>query len=254
MDLLALRAVEVGHHRRRLLPPVDLTIRRGTFLGIVGPNGSGKTTLVRTMLGLLPPILGRIEHPRGTAPRFGYVPQRAEGERTFPLTTLDMVLMGRFPRIGFLGLLRRRDRELAREALARVGLVGLCQRPLHTLSGGQRQRALIARALCSEPEILVLDEPTSGMDLPAERSLLRLIEALRKELDLGVVMISHNLAAVADVAEEVLLLDRERQVVEHGRTGEVVTPERLSHLYGAPIAVEAVRGHRVIFVAPGEQP
>src|SRR5690349_18581672 len=98
-DLLALRRVEVGYHRKAILPAVDLAIRRGTFLGVVGPNGSGKTTLVRTMLGLIPPVSGKIETPAGQ-PRFGYVPQRPELERSFPLSALDMVLMGRFPRIG----------------------------------------------------------------------------------------------------------------------------------------------------------
>src|SRR5262245_44718252 len=157
MDLVALRAVGVGYHRRPILPPVDLTVRRGTFLGIVGPNGSGKTTLVRTLLGLIPPVAGRVEYPAGRPPRFGYVPQRSDVPRFFPLTTHDMVLMGRYPRRG-LGLpTNALDRQVATDALRRVGLAGMASRPLDTLSGGQRQRALIARALASEPEVLVLD-------------------------------------------------------------------------------------------------
>lgn len=249
MDLVTLRAVEVGYHRRRILPPIDLTVRRGTFLGIVGPNGSGKTTLVRTMLGLLPPVHGKVVHPAGRPPRFGYVPQRAEFDRSFPMTALDMVMMGRFRRIGLFRRAGRRDREAAMDALAKAGLQGLALRPLHTLSGGQRQRALIARALATEPEVLVLDEPTTGMDLVAERSLLDLVESLRVQLDLGVVMISHHLALVANSAREVLLVDRERQAIEHGEVAEVVTPERLSGLYGVRVAVQGVDGHRFVMVA-----
>ena len=248
MDLLTLRGVAVGYDRRRLLPAIDLSIRRGTFLGIVGPNGSGKTTLIKTMLGLLPPITGVIDAPHGTPPRFGYVPQRAETDRAFPLTTIDMVVMGRFPRAGLLARVGKKDRTLALEALARVGLSELANRPLSTLSGGQRQRALIARALASEPEVLVLDEPTTGMDLVAEQSLLQLIESFRTQLDLGIVMVSHQLALVANFVREVLLLDKERGLVEQGDVREVVTPERLSRLYGVNVTVSEVFGNRVVFL------
>jgi ABC-type Mn2+/Zn2+ transport system ATPase subunit len=246
MNLLTLQGVEVGYHRRHILPPVDLTIRRGTFLGIVGPNGSGKTTLVRTMLGLLPPVRGRIESSH--APRFGYVPQRSEQERSFPMTALDMVLMGRFPRRGLFRPITAEDRKAAEDALGKVGLSGMALRSLQTLSGGQRQRALIARALVTEPEILVLDEPTTGMDLVAEQSLLALVEKLRTELDLGVVMITHHLALVVNYVKEVLLVDKERQAIEHGSVEEVITPERLSALYGVPVAVEDVGGHKTVFL------
>jgi ABC-type Mn2+/Zn2+ transport system ATPase subunit len=254
-DLLSLRGVQVGHHGRAILPAVDLTIRRGTFLGVVGPNGSGKTTLVRTMLGLIPPVAGRIDAPSGP-PRFGYVPQRPELERSFPLSALDMVLMGRFPRVGLGRRVGRRDREVAMEALGRCGLRGLERRALHTLSGGQRQRALIARALAAEPQILLLDEPTTGMDLVAEKALLDLVESFRRELHLGVVMISHHLHLVANFVLEVLLVDRERMALVHGALDEVVTSEKLSALYGKPVAVQELFGHRMVFLerpeAPGE--
>jgi ABC-type Mn2+/Zn2+ transport system ATPase subunit len=246
-DLLVLRAVEVGYHRSRILPAVDLTVRRGTFLGIVGPNGSGKTTIVRTMLGLIPPVRGRIETPAGR-PRFGYVPQRPELERSFPLSALDMVLMGRFPRIGLARRVRRRDRDVAMDALGRCGLRGLERRALHTLSGGQRQRALIARALASEPQILILDEPTTGMDIVAEKALLELVESFRTDLHLGVVMISHHLHLVANFVHEVLLVDRDRMALVHGAVEEVVTSEKLSELYGKNVAVQAIDGHRMVFL------
>ena len=246
-DLLGLKQVEVGYHGKAILPAVDLSIRRGTFLGIVGPNGSGKTTLVRTMLGLIAPVSGRIEMPSGP-PRFGYVPQRPELERSFPLSALDMVLMGRFPRIGLGRRVGEPDRRAAFEALGRCGLGGLERRALHTLSGGQRQRALIARALASEPQVLILDEPTTGMDIVTEKGLLALVESFRKELRLGVVMISHHLHLVANFVHEVLLVDRERMALDHGPVDEVVTSDRLSALYGKQVVVQEMFGHRMVFL------
>jgi ABC-type Mn2+/Zn2+ transport system ATPase subunit len=246
-DLLGLKQVEDGYHGKAILPAVDLSIRRGTFLGVVGPNGSGKTTLVRTILGLIPPVKGRIEMPNGV-PKFGYVPQRPELERSFPLSALDMVLMGRFPRIGLGRRVGERDREAAIEALGRCGLRGLERRALHTLSGGQRQRALIARALASEPQVLILDEPTTGMDIVTEKGLLDLVESFRKEMQLGVVMISHHLHLVANFVHEVLLVDRERAVLDCGPVEKVVTSERLSALYGKEVVVQEVLGHRMVFL------
>lgn len=245
--LLVLRDVKVGYHGRAILPAVNLTVRPGTFLGVVGPNGSGKTTLVRTLLGLISPVAGRIEY-RDEEPRFGYVPQRPELERSFPLSALDMVLMGRFPRVGVGRRVRGRDRDAARDALVRCGLGGLEHRALHTLSGGQRQRALIARALASEPQILILDEPTTGMDMVAEKALLDLVESFRRELGLGVVMISHHLHLVANFVHEVLLVDRVRNALVHGPVEEVVTPEKLSQLYGKSVAVQEMMGHRMVFL------
>jgi ABC-type Mn2+/Zn2+ transport system ATPase subunit len=247
MSLLALARVEVGYHGRAILPAFDLEIRRGTFLGIVGPNASGKSTIVRTMLGLVPPVSGHITYPRGK-PRFGYVPQRPELERSFPLSALDMVLMGTFPSVGVGRRVGAAQRRAARSALARCGLEGLERRSLHTLSGGQRQRALIARALASGPQILVLDEPTTGMDVVAEQALLELIESVRRELELAVVMISHQLGLVASSADEVLLVDRERMALVHGDVAEVVTEERLSALYGHRVVVTELGGHRMVYL------
>jgi ABC-type Mn2+/Zn2+ transport system ATPase subunit len=248
MDLLELHGVRVGYGHEPLLPPIDLTLGPGAFLGVVGPNGSGKTTLIRTMLGLLPPVAGEVRYPRGARPAFGYVPQKGDIDLSFPLTALEIVLMGRYPRIGRGRRPRAADREAAARALAEVGLADLAPRAFHQLSGGQRQRVLLARALAGEPEVLVLDEPTTGMDLPAERALLDQIAQISRR-GIAVLMVSHQLAAVANYAHDLCIVDRERQAIELGPVEQVLTPARLTQLYGRPVAVETVRGYTTVFVA-----
>jgi manganese/iron transport system ATP-binding protein len=247
MNLIELHRVAVGYRDRQLLPPVDLALRKGTFLGVVGPNGSGKTTLVRTMLGLLPPVAGQVHYPLGRRPRLGYVPQRGEIDLSFPLSAHEIVLMGRYPRIGLLRRPRAQDRRAATDALERVGVQELAQRAFHELSGGQRQRVLLARALVGEPEILVLDEPTTGMDLVAERSLLDQIAGFARQ-GIAVMMVTHQLAAVANYARDLCLIDRERQAVDFGPVAEVLTPPRLSRLYGRDVNVETVGGFTTVYV------
>jgi ABC-type Mn2+/Zn2+ transport system ATPase subunit len=162
-----------------------------------------------------------------------------------------MVVMGRYPRAGLIRRLNRQALDAAHQALARVGLDHLAARSLPALSAGQFQRALIARALASEPEVLVLDEPTTGMDLVAERSLLDLVATFRDELHLGVLMVSHQLSLVASRAHEVLLVDGQRQQVRHGSVDEVITPASLSELYQQPVTVDRRDGHVAVFLQEG---
>jgi ABC-type Mn2+/Zn2+ transport system ATPase subunit len=247
VNLIELRAVEVGYHREAVLPPVNLDIAAGAAIGIVGPNGSGKTTLVRTMLGLLRPIGGQIAFPRDKRPRFGYVPQRASVDVSFPLTSYEVALMGRY---GLTSAGRRpgpTDVERTREALRDVGALELAQRPFHALSGGQRQRVLVARALAAEPEILVLDEPTTGMDLPSEHSMLMLLRSFTRR-GIAVVLISHQLGAVADHVEQLVVVAGLEHPVAVGARAELLTSERLTKIYDKPIAVRTVDEHSVIFV------
>jgi ABC-type Mn2+/Zn2+ transport system ATPase subunit len=247
MSLVELRQVRVGYHRQPLLPPVDLSLKAGVFLGVVGPNGSGKTTIVKTILGLLPPVEGQVTFPGGRRPRFGYVPQRDSVDLSFPLTAFEIALMGRY---GLIGPGRRpgqADVDRAREALNDVGAGDLADRPYHALSGGQRQRVLVARALAGEPEILILDEPTTGMDLPSERAMLDLVASFTGR-SIAVVMVSHHLGLVSDYAELLALCPGPGRPVEIGARDEILTSARLTHIYGRPIAVRSVDGHAVIFV------
>jgi zinc transport system ATP-binding protein len=247
VSLLELAGVEVGYHGDAVLPPVNLVVAAGAAIGIVGPNGSGKTTLVRTMLGLLKPIAGAIKFPTGKRPRFGYVPQRAAVDVSFPLTAYEVVLMGRY---GLTGPGRRptaTDVERTRAALGDVSAVELGPRPFHALSGGQRQRVLVARALASEPEILVLDEPTTGLDLPAEHAMLLLVRSFTAR-GIAVILISHQLGAVADHVEQLVVVAGLEHPVAVGARAELLTSARLSKIYERPIAVRTVDEHSVIYV------
>ena len=247
MTLIELIRVEVGYHGEAVLPPIDLSIAPGDAVGIVGPNGSGKTTLVRTILGLLKPVRGTIGFPSKRRPRFGYVPQRAAVDANFPLTAFEVTLMGRYGLIGPVRRPRGVDVDRARAALSDVGAAELGPRLFHALSGGQRQRVLVARALASDPEILVLDEPTTGMDLPAERAMLDLVRSFTAR-GIAVVLISHQLGAVSDHVETLVVVAGREHPVAVGPRAELLTSERLSKIYESPIVVRSVDGHSVIFV------
>jgi ABC-type Mn2+/Zn2+ transport system ATPase subunit len=246
VNLIELRQVVVGYHRQPLLPPIDLAVHAGQFLGVVGPNGSGKTTLVRTMLGLMPPVTGEIAFPT-RRPRFGYVPQRATVDVSFPLTAFEVALMGRYGLIRPMRRPRPEDGRAVQAALSDVGIADLSGRPFHALSGGQRQRVLVARALASEPEILVLDEPTTGLDLPAERAMMDLVASFTARR-IAVVMVSHHLGAVSDYVSDLALIAGRGAAIEIGPRHEVLTSERLSRIYKTPIAVRSIDGHAVVFV------
>jgi zinc/manganese transport system ATP-binding protein len=245
--MVRLERAVIGY-RTPLLPPLDLSVRSGTTLGVLGPNGAGKTALLKSMLGLLPLLGGRLVFPMGRPPRVGYVPQRDRLDQSWPLSVLDVVLMGRTSLLGPLRRFDARDRQRAREALDEIGMGELADRPLYALSGGQHQRVLIARAIAAEPELLVLDEPTSAMDPAAERVLLELVEHLKRAHNLSVVLVTHQLTAVAGFATEVALVDRARGLFEVGPAREMMTPERLGRLYGREVRVAEIDGQIAVVI------
>ena len=247
LDLVRLERAVIGY-RTPLLPPLDLAVRAGTTLGVLGPNGAGKTALLKSMLGLLPLLGGARVLPDGRMPRIGYVPQRDRLDISWPLSVLDVVLMGRTRLIGPLKHFSARDRSAARDACAEIGIGDLADRPVHALSGGQHQKVLIARAIAAEPELLVLDEPTSAMDPAAERVLLELVEKLKRAHNLSVVLVTHQLTAVAGFATEVALVDRERGVFQVGPAAEMIDPRRLGELYGREVRVAEIGGQTAVVI------
>jgi ABC-type Mn2+/Zn2+ transport system ATPase subunit len=240
--LVSFERASLGYGRRPVLRDLTFEILEGDFLGIVGPNGSGKTTIVKTFLGSLRPSSGTVRRAPGV--RFGYVPQRDQVDSTFPLSVQEVVIMGRYDRIGIGRRPTPRDRQLALRALEQVGIGELADQPLSDLSGGQKQRTLIARALVGEPNVLVLDEPTTGMDLVATTQILGLVRDLHERTGVSVVMISHALNEVANYVDRIALVANGQ--VRVGTVDEILNEQSLSDLYGIPVEVSSFEGHRVV--------
>jgi len=224
-ELLRVEQAAFGYAGRAVVAEVELAIRPGDFLGIVGPNGAGKTTLFRGMLGLVAPLAGRVER---TTRAIGYVPQRDTLDPLYPVRVDEVVHMGAYGRLSGLRGLARAERELARECLARVRLAERARDPFAALSGGQRQRVLIARALMMRPALLLLDEPTSGVDRAAQRVIMDLLVELRDE-GLAILLVSHQLALLRESVGEILLVADGR--VRRTPVAEALSPERLDRLF-----------------------
>jgi len=219
--LLRLENASFGYGGQRVLSGVDLALEPGEFLGIVGPNGAGKTTLFRGLLGLIAPLSGRVERAHVA---IGYVPQREGLDALFPISVEEVVHMGAYGRLAGLRRLIAEERALVRNSLERVGLADLGRLPFASLSGGQRQRVLIARALMVRPRMLLLDEPTSGVDRAARQAIQSLLGELHAREEMTILLVSHDLSLLQASAREVLLVSEGRVV--RRRTGEL-TPESL---------------------------
>ena len=203
---LALRLHDVSFaygHAPPVLRDVDLAVARGEFVAIAGPNGGGKTTLVRLIVGLEHPSSGHIDLAVDKA---GYLAQRAQPGVDAPLTVRELVTAGRAARARLIGPLRDGDRRAVRAAVERVGLTPPLDLRLSTLSGGQQQRAFIAKALAAEPELLVLDEPTTGVDAEAQDAFAALLQRLRDELGVTILYVSHEFGAVERFVERIVLV------------------------------------------------
>ena len=208
-----LRGVSFAYRRGQpVLHDVDLAVDQGSFVAVAGPNGGGKSTLVRIALGLLTPTEGTAELYGEPAARFshratlGYLAQRSQLGTEAPATVREVVSAGRLAAGGLLGPLRRRDRAIVGEAIERVGLAAQADAPLSTLSGGQQQRAFIAKALAAEPALLILDEPTAGVDVDAQEALAALLARLRQELRVTILYVSHEFGAVERFVERLVLV------------------------------------------------
>ena len=222
-------ALQVGYRGKAILPPLSLTLRRGEIWALIGRNGGGKSTLLRTLLGLQPPVGGRLQRPRCPV---SYVAQRGSFDAAVPARALDIVMSGLDRRWGFLKPRLGQGRGAAMAALKEVGLPQVARQPFAELSEGQKQRVLMARALISRPALLVLDEPTSAMDVEAERSIFELIAHLVRRHDFGVLIASHQLSFVPEFATHVALLDRETGVALTGDTASIMGSPIFQARYG----------------------
>lgn len=202
MTYLTCTALSVGHGGTVVAKNISFSVEAGDCMVVVGENGSGKSTLVKTLLGLLPPIAGEISL-RGGAGEVGYLPQRGESQSDFPASSWEVALSGRASRLGMRPFYSRADREAVASAMDRTGSLPLRDRPFGSLSGGQQQRVLLARALACNPKLLVLDEPTTGLDPEASRSMWQVIDKLR-EAETGIIAVTHEVGDALPHATAVL--------------------------------------------------
>ena len=242
---LAARALGFGFRDRRVGEGLDATLVPGEVTCLLGPNGSGKTTLVRTLLGLLPPLAGTVEldgqpldslAPRERALRVGYVPQAAQSY--FDFSVREMVEMGRTSHYGVFSRPGASDRAAAQEALERLGIAALAERPIQRLSGGERQLALIARALATEARVLLMDEPTANLDFANQARVLDEIARLRGA-GAAVLFTTHHPDHALRIADRSILL-RAGAAIANGPTHAAVNSGTLSALYGRPVEVVEV--------------
>ena len=228
----------VSYQGKPVLWDVDVDIPPGVMCAVVGPNGAGKSTFVKSVLGLDSPTAGHVRLYGAPYDRMrrqvGYVPQRSAVDWDFPTTALDVVQMGRYGHLGWFRRPGRRERELAMDALARVGLADLAERQIARLSGGQQQRVFLARALVQDADVYFLDEPMAGVDAPTERAIVDLLQELR---DAGrtLIVVHHDLSTVRDYFDWLVVLNV--RVIAQGPVDRVYTAANLRRAYVGQIAL-----------------
>lgn len=238
--ILEVRNLTCGYQAQPVFTRVNLSLYPGQLSGLVGPSGSGKSTLIKAILGLIHPWAGEIRFrgrrlKSGTPPpRVGYVPQVETVDWTFPVTAEEVVMMGRYQKQKILPWSSKRDRQAARELLRRVGVEHLARQPIGNLSGGQQQRVFLARALVGEPEIVLLDEPTSSSDLHVQHELLHLLADLNQQ-GLTILLSTHDLTSVATHLPWAVCFNH--GVICQGQPIDIFTPTNLEQTFGAEMVV-----------------
>lgn len=235
---LSVYDLTVAYHRKPVIWDVGFDIPAGSLVGIVGPNGAGKSTLLKAVMDLIPRASGRIrvfgDSYRQNRHRVGYVPQRESVDWDFPVDALDVVAMGLYNKIGWCLPVRKKHRQIALEALSKVGIADLANRQISQLSGGQQQRTFLARALVQDADLYLMDEPFASVDAATERAIVEILHAL-KEHGKTVIVIHHDLQTVPEYFDYVVLLNM--RIVAHGPVQEVFTRENLHKTYGGRLTL-----------------
>jgi zinc transport system ATP-binding protein len=235
-----LEDIWVAYDSKWVLKSIYFQCFAGEIIGIVGPNGGGKTTLLNVILGLVRPSKGSVKlfgNPPGKAGRheIGYLPQISHADQSFPVTVLDVVLMGLYSRLGFFNRPNRNSIDIAMNLLAQVNMAEQAQRPFGVLSGGQQQRVSIARALASKPKLLILDEPSTGVDSVAQEGFYELLATLRDQQGISVIIVSHDIGVITSHTDRVACLNM--QIHYHGEAESCFTSEIQQKTYGKDMKV-----------------
>jgi len=245
-EVVRLEDIWVHYNGTPILEGINLSVEQGDFLGVIGPNGGGKTTLLKVILGLITPSQGKIwvlgKPPERSRNNIGYVPQYNLFDRDFPISVWDVVLIGRYGRAGLLRRYSREDRRTVQEVLQTVGMLDYKNRQIGKLSGGEQQRVFIARALVSEPKLLLLDEPTASVDPTMQTEFYELLERLKQQM--AIVLVSHDISAISIYVDKIACLNR--QLFYHG--SKEIGPEVLEATYKCPVQMIAhgTFPHRVL--------
>ncbi len=245
--IVSIKGLWVCRENHPVLEDVNLELNEGDFLGLIGPNGGGKSTLLKVMLGLIKPDRGEVRifdlAPAQARKYVGYVPQKTLFDPSFPVTALDVVLMGMYSKVGLFRRYSQKDRESALRALEAVNMSDLAGQEIGSLSGGQQQRVFVARSLVSEPRLLLLDEPTAGVDAAQQTEFYELLCRLNRKMGISIVLVSHDLTAVSKYVSKIACLNQ--KLYYHG--SKEITTKDIEKAYGCPIEMIAHGApHRVL--------
>jgi manganese/zinc/iron transport system ATP- binding protein len=235
---LEVHDLTVAYHHKPVLYGVDLRIPPGKLIGIIGPNGAGKSTLIKAIMGLIPTDSGWVrlfgESNKKNLRRVGYVPQRESVDWDFPVNVMDVVLMGRYGKLGLFKRPKKQDRDIACACLEKVKMMPYADRQIANLSGGQQQRVFLARALAQESDLYLMDEPFAGVDAATESSIISLLHELRKQ-GKTILVVHHDLPTARNYFDMLVLLNM--RLVDFGPTEEVFTYDKLQKTYGGRLTI-----------------
>ncbi|GAB4481184.1 MAG: ABC transporter ATP-binding protein [Thermoflexibacter sp.] len=238
--VLEVHDLTVSYNRKPVLWDVDLSIPQGSLVGIIGPNGAGKSTLIKSIMGLIPLSSGYVKlfdkSLNEVRDKVSYVPQRESVDWDFPASVLDVVLMGRYAKLGLFRNVRQSDREIALDCLRKVGMEGFKDRQIAQLSGGQQQRVFLARALAQKADLYFMDEPFTGVDAATESAIVDLLREMRSQ-NKTVIVVHHDLQSAIEYFDWIILLNM--RLVASGKTEDVFTTALLQETYGGKLNILA---------------
>ncbi len=233
VSAIKIEDLTVAYRDKPVLWDVDLDVPAGVLMAVSGPNGAGKTTLIKSILGLIKPVAGQVQvfgmSYRQNRKTVAYVPQKSSVDWDFPTDVLDVVLMGRYGHLGWIKRPGKKDKDLAKEALDKVGMLHLSYRQINQLSGGQKQRVFLARALVQDAMVYLMDEPFQGIDAVTERTIIGLLKELRS-LGKTVLVVHHDLQTVKEYFDRIALLNI--RLIVAGAVDDIFTDENLKKTYG----------------------